>query len=77
MVAVVSQLVGRLLVVLQRLLGLLLLQRRHHVLVGLPGLLRQRHQPVEETLRGEGEGVNRAAVVARRTTLPPTGGVVD
>lgn len=36
--------------ILQSLLGLLLLQGRHHVLVGLPGLFRQRHQTVEQTL---------------------------
>lgn len=65
-VAVVSQLVGRLLVVLQRLLGLLLLQRRHHVLVGLPGLLGQRHQPVKETLQPEEERFSRAVVAACR-----------
>lgn len=65
-VAVVAQLVRRLLVVLQRLLGLLLLQRRHHVLVGLPGLLRQRHQPVEEALRPKGEGLQCARLRGSR-----------
>ena len=61
-VAGVAHVVGDLLDVLQGLLSLLLLQGRHHVLVGLAGLLGEGHQLVEQGLAAEREREGMRAV---------------
>lgn len=51
----VTHVMRNLLDILQRLLSLFLLQRRHHLLICPPSLLRQRHQPVKQGLKFTGK----------------------